>query len=42
MLEPADSQEAYDFTRSRHRDLGAVELAGAPAADHTRLPLEDA
>jgi indolepyruvate ferredoxin oxidoreductase, alpha subunit len=41
MLEPADSQEAYDLT------LLAIEISerwqhpGAAADDHARLPLQD-
>ena len=41
MLEPADSQEAYDFT------LPAIEISerwqhpGAAAHDHARVPLQD-
>ena len=41
MLEPSDSQEAYDFTLPRHRDLRALEDPGAAPDDHARLPLQD-
>ncbi len=41
MLEPTDSQEAYDFTWLGHRDLRALEDPGAPAHDHARLPRQD-
>ena len=40
MLEPSDSQEAYDFTR-RASASPALAIAGAAAHDHARLPFQD-
>ena len=41
MLEPSDSQEAYEYTLQRHRNLRALASAGSVAHDHPRLPLQD-
>ena len=41
MLEPADSQEAYDFTLRAFRAVRAMAHPGAPAHDHARVPLGD-
>ena len=42
MFEPADSQEAYDFTLRRLGTFGPLASAGDAADDHAGLPLEDA
>ena len=41
MLEPADSQEAYDFTLLAAASLGALGHPGAAAHDHARVPLQN-
>jgi hypothetical protein len=38
VLEPADSQEAYEMTKVRLRLLRAIRGAGAAAPDHAHLP----
>ena len=41
MLEPADSQEAYDFTLLALRGLRTMGNSGAPSPHDPRVPLQD-
>ena len=42
MFEPADSQEAYDFTLAALELSAPLEVAGAAADDYAGVPQQDA